>query len=135
LKTKFKATYAGRILTNGKVYQRFIRTDGKEMRFSGVRGVHIGATYECQSRSINRRPKQTEDEMKHSPRWDAQEAVVLAFYQEKRRNAVARKTSRPAFKAAVQAIYPLAEGLNYLEVSALVSVLVNEAFLLRRKKK
>ena len=125
-KYKHTCVYAGRRLSqDGKrVYQRFIDSKGNEMLFKGVSGVWIGYTYKCSETQIARKPERVRDvERIDNPEWDAADALVDSHNARKRADAKIAKSTRPAMKAAIEAIRPLVRGLHHFERKALIEYL------------
>lgn len=119
------ATYTGRrLLANGKVYQRFEGSDGRERYFRGIRGVSIGFTYRCAKAKMPIRPEMTDDERINNPEWEAADALVDERNAKRRADAKVQSMSKPALKAAMEALKPLIKGMSYYERAALVNHLI-----------
>lgn len=125
-----RAVYTGRRLTTKGVYQRFeLLPERTEMWFRGIKGVHLGWTYECSASAIATRPKFVESaDHKSLAEWEVADALVDARNQEKRQEAKLRALSTPAINRAVEAIEPLIAHAGILNESALVRLLVRRAY-------
>lgn len=127
MKTKRKAVYTGRRLHGEKVVQRFELLPGKrEMFYRNVRGVHIGHTYACSATQMSRRPEWLNEERRDNPEWEAQDALVDEFNARKRAEAKIRALTKPALRAALEALKPLVKGMDYFARVKLVTLLVEK---------
>jgi hypothetical protein len=123
-KYPFKAVYTGRrVASDGKVYQRFEKIPGgNEMYFKGIKGVWLGHIYACGDGTISMRPERIRDEDPiDDPEWEAADTLVDAHNAKKRAEATVRKASKPALKAAIAALKPLCEKLDYFQRKTLIT--------------
>ncbi len=129
-KTEYKerAVYTGRRLgQDGKVRQRFELLPSKqEMFFTGIKRVYIGYTYKCHSDSISVKPEMTTDPLVNNPEWDAKDALVDKYNEEKRAEAKIRNASKPALKAVIEALYPLTKNLSFSDRRKLIELLIEK---------
>jgi hypothetical protein len=131
-----KAVYIGRRLSGTKVLQAFLLLpDKKEIFFAGVRGVYMGYTYLCTDKNIAKRPERAEDEQLNDPQWEAEDALVDAYNEEKRGAQKMSKLSKPAVNHALEALMPLLKGLHYFDYHKLIEHITKLAIDKTIKKK
>ncbi len=127
-----RAVYTGRRLNGKNVFQCFeLLPEKKEMFFKGIRGVHLGYTYECTDSQMPVRARCVDVERIDNPEWEAADAIVDARNAEKRAASKMAATSKPNLKRALEVLRPLMRGLSYYDTRNLIEYLVIEA----KKKK
>jgi hypothetical protein len=135
-KPKFnrKAIYTGRrVLPNGQVGQRFeLLPEGREMYFKSIKGVWLGHVYACGDGEIATRPERLSDGAIIKAEWEAADTLVDAHNARKRAERAVSEASKPALKAAIEALKPLCEKLDYFQRKALITHL---AMQLKQKGK
>lgn len=132
VESKYNRTcvYAGRKLSydENKVFQRFIKEDGEEMIFQGVKGVWIGYTYRCSDNRIAAKPERVHEiERIDNAEWEATDALVDARNAKRRAESKLSASSKPTIKAAIAALRPLMKGRSYFDRRALIEWLCVEA--------
>jgi hypothetical protein len=130
IKRDRQAIYVGRRWgTKGTTLQKFLLLpERKEMYFKGVKGVHMGYTYECSEDSISAKPKMIVDAPRvDDPEWEAEDALVDAANAQKRADAKIRANASPTMKKAIESIKPLLRGRNSYERELLVRYLIEKS--------
>lgn len=128
---KGEAVYVGRRFNGPDICQAF-DAGGKDLiLFSGIRGLIIGCSYELSvgpdGSKMSKSPKRTGAEPIANAEWDAKDAVVEDYLREKRAERKVKELSRPAHRAAVDALRPLIAKLGPRERQALVLTLMEDA--------
>lgn len=136
------AVYTGRRLWGGTLFggkqtvvHQFITKTGKELHFSGTRGIRMGATYLIFSNAAPIRPKRVWDaEDQFNPKWEAEDALVDAHYARQRAEAGVKKLNRASLNRAMEALIPLVRDLGHYETKQLIEHLVGQLKSKKRTK-
>lgn len=124
---KMRAIYTGRRITGSGTAQRFeLLPAHKEIFFRGIKGVYIGYTYKCSSKHMATKPERTDDERIDDATWDAADALVDAENSRKRQEQKIKSLSKPALRAAIDAISPLVKNLAYHDCKNLLEYLLEK---------
>lgn len=123
-----EAVFVGRrVCSDGSTAWKFeLLPDRKPMLFGRIKGVWIGYTYKCTDKSISGSPERTEREREKNPKWEAADALVDAKNARERAEREISKLSKKNLTAAIEAIRPLCRGLDYGELTKLITYLVTE---------
>lgn len=127
--------YTGRRISNDQkeVFQRFVKPDGTESLYKGVKGVWIGHTYKCAEKNISTKPERVDTPRIDNPEWEAADALVDAHNRRKRAEAAIAKSTKPGIKAAIEVLTPLCRGLAIWEREALIRYLARQSWEKEKK--
>ena len=122
-----KAVYTGRRLSGSKVFHRFeLLPSATVLYFAGVNRVRIGHTYKCAAGSISSKPEMTDDARVDNPQWEAADALVDVRNAQRRAATKIQKLTKPALRAALDALRPLCEDMGFYERRELIGFLAEE---------